>query len=70
MTAPSVVFITGCSSAFGALMSRTLATGHHVFAGVRGVASKNAEPARGLRAWAGAWCFPDRSHVEGAPCST
>ena len=51
--APSIVFITGCSSGFGALMSRTLAAaGHHVFAGMRQVASKNAEPARTLRSWA------------------
>jgi len=47
------VLITGCSSGFGALMSRTLAAaGHHVFAGMRDVASRNAEQARALRAWA------------------
>lgn len=50
---PQTVLITGCSSGFGALMSRTLAAaGHRVFAGMRDIASKNAEAARTLRAWA------------------
>jgi NAD(P)-dependent dehydrogenase (short-subunit alcohol dehydrogenase family) len=47
------VFVTGCSSGFGALMSRTLAAaGHHVFAGMRDVAATNAGPARQLKSWA------------------
>jgi NAD(P)-dependent dehydrogenase (short-subunit alcohol dehydrogenase family) len=50
---PSSVLVTGCSSGFGELTVKTLArAGHHVFAGVRGVASRNADAARRLEDWA------------------
>jgi NAD(P)-dependent dehydrogenase (short-subunit alcohol dehydrogenase family) len=49
----SVVLVTGSSSGFGALIVRTLALqGHQVFASMRAVGSRNAEPAAELRAWA------------------
>lgn len=49
----SVVLITGSSSGFGELTSRTLATqGHRVYASMRGVTGRNAEAARRLTEWA------------------
>jgi NAD(P)-dependent dehydrogenase (short-subunit alcohol dehydrogenase family) len=49
-----VVLVTGSSSGFGALIVRTLARqGHHVFASMRGVSSRNADAAAELCAWAG-----------------
>src|SRR4029079_14068724 len=45
----------GSSSGFGALIVRTLARkGHHVFASMRAVSSRNAEAASELSAWAAA----------------
>jgi len=45
--------VTGCSSGFGELIARTLARdGHHVFATMREVGSRNAGHASALRAWA------------------
>ena len=50
-----VVLVTGSSSGFGALIVRTLACqGHHVFASMRAVSSRNAEVAAELSTWAGA----------------
>jgi NAD(P)-dependent dehydrogenase (short-subunit alcohol dehydrogenase family) len=47
------VLITGCSSGFGELMAKTLATaGHHVFASMRATTTTNARAADALRAWA------------------
>jgi NAD(P)-dependent dehydrogenase (short-subunit alcohol dehydrogenase family) len=47
------VLITGTSSGFGLLTTRTLAKkGHTVFASMRGLAGKNAGVAAELRAWA------------------
>lgn len=47
------VVVTGCSSGFGDLISRTLATdGHQVFATMRDVDGKNAESAQKLQDWA------------------
>lgn len=47
------VLITGCSSGFGELIAKTLASdGHHVFATMRDVSGRNAEAARGLSTWA------------------
>jgi len=49
----SAVLVTGCSSGFGDLIARTLARdGHHVFATMRDLRTRNAEPASALRAWA------------------
>ncbi len=49
----SAVLVTGCSSGFGDLIARTLARdGHHVFATMRDLHTRNAEPASALRAWA------------------
>jgi NAD(P)-dependent dehydrogenase (short-subunit alcohol dehydrogenase family) len=51
--APSTVLVTGCSSGFGELTVKTLVQkGHRVFASMRAVHSRNAEPARRLRDWA------------------
>jgi hypothetical protein len=51
--APSTVLVTGCSSGFGELTVKTLVKkGHRVFASMRAVHSRNAEPARRLREWA------------------
>jgi NAD(P)-dependent dehydrogenase (short-subunit alcohol dehydrogenase family) len=48
-----VVLVTGSSSGFGALIVRTLAKqGHHVFASMRAVSSRNAGVASELREWA------------------
>jgi NAD(P)-dependent dehydrogenase (short-subunit alcohol dehydrogenase family) len=45
--------ITGCSSGFGELIAKTLASdGHHVYATMRGVQSRNAQAAESLRQWA------------------
>jgi NAD(P)-dependent dehydrogenase (short-subunit alcohol dehydrogenase family) len=47
------ILITGCSSGFGELIAKTLATaGHRVFATMRGVESRNAAAADALRRWA------------------
>lgn len=47
------VLITGCSSGFGELTAKTLASrGHCVFAGIRDCSSTNAARAQALRAWA------------------
>lgn len=47
------VLITGTSSGFGLLTTRTLAKkGHTVFASMRGLGGKNAAVAADLRAWA------------------
>jgi len=49
----STVLVTGCGSGFGGLIARTLARdGHHVFATMRDIDSRNAEPAAALREWA------------------
>jgi NAD(P)-dependent dehydrogenase (short-subunit alcohol dehydrogenase family) len=46
------VLITGCSSGFGELIAKTLASnGHRVFATMRGVESRNAAAAEALRTW-------------------
>jgi NAD(P)-dependent dehydrogenase (short-subunit alcohol dehydrogenase family) len=51
----STVLVTGCSSGFGELMAKTLAShGHHVFATMRDVQSRNTPAADGLRRWAAA----------------
>ncbi len=51
----STVLVTGCSSGFGELIVKTLAShGHHVFATMRDVQSRNAPAAHGLRRWAAA----------------
>src|SRR5580765_4017510 len=47
------VLVTGCSSGFGDLIVKTLATaGHHVYATMRNIDSSNAPAARSLREWA------------------
>ena len=47
------VLVTGCSSGFGDLIARTLASdGHCVYATMRGVQSRNATAAENLRQWA------------------
>ena len=49
----AVALVTGSSSGFGELTVKTLAaSGHRVFATMRGVAGRNAEAAQRLRAWA------------------
>jgi NAD(P)-dependent dehydrogenase (short-subunit alcohol dehydrogenase family) len=49
----SIVLITGCSSGFGNLIARTLAThGHHVYASMRQMDGRNATPAQEQRDWA------------------
>src|SRR3954466_5582339 len=49
----AVVLVTGCSSGFGDLIARTLASsGHSVFATMRDVAGRNAAPAEALRSFA------------------
>ncbi|HZO31346.1 MAG TPA: SDR family oxidoreductase, partial [Chloroflexota bacterium] len=51
-TARLSVLVTGCSSGFGDLIARTLATdGHRVYATMRGVQSRNATAAQNLRQW-------------------
>ena len=51
--AEQVVLVTGSSSGFGALIVRELARqGHHVFASMRAVGSRNAQAASELRRWA------------------
>jgi NAD(P)-dependent dehydrogenase (short-subunit alcohol dehydrogenase family) len=48
-----VILVTGSSSGFGALIVRTLARkGHHVFASMRAMSSRNAGAAAELSAWA------------------
>src|SRR5262249_48458770 len=52
-TSPLTILVTGCSSGFGELIAKTLATaGHHVYATMRGVQSRNAAAAEALRQWA------------------
>lgn len=52
-TSRLTTLITGCSSGFGELIAKTLATrGHKVYATMRGVQSRNAAPAESLRTWA------------------
>jgi NAD(P)-dependent dehydrogenase (short-subunit alcohol dehydrogenase family) len=47
------ILVTGCSSGFGELIAKTLASaGHHVYATMRGVQSRNATAAESLRQWA------------------
>ena len=47
------ILITGCSSGFGELTARTLArAGYHIFAAMRGTASKNLAASRTLKSWA------------------
>src|SRR5437016_2893779 len=60
----STVLVTGCSSGFGELIAKTMAThGHHVYATMRAVAERNFDAAERLRAWAaGSHC--DLSVVE------
>jgi NAD(P)-dependent dehydrogenase (short-subunit alcohol dehydrogenase family) len=49
----SIVLVTGCSSGFGELIAKTLAVhGHHAYASMRGITSRNAEAARRLTEWA------------------
>lgn len=49
---PQNVLMTGTSSGFGFLTSKTLAArGHHVFAGMRNVDTKNKEAAEALRSF-------------------
>jgi len=49
----SIVLVTGCSSGFGELIVRSLATrGHHVYASMRATAGKNAAAAQRLSDWA------------------
>jgi NAD(P)-dependent dehydrogenase (short-subunit alcohol dehydrogenase family) len=49
-----VVLVTGTSSGFGELISKTLArVGYCVFASMRGVSNRNAESSARLRDWAG-----------------
>ena len=52
-TSRATVLVTGCSSGFGDLIARTLATeGHRVYATMRGVQARNAAAAESLRRWA------------------
>jgi NAD(P)-dependent dehydrogenase (short-subunit alcohol dehydrogenase family) len=47
------VLVTGCSSGFGELIAKTLASaGHHVFATMRDVDTRNASAAEAMRTWA------------------
>lgn len=49
----STVLVTGTSSGFGELISKTLASsGYRVFATMRDIKSRNAEPAKALLDWA------------------
>jgi NAD(P)-dependent dehydrogenase (short-subunit alcohol dehydrogenase family) len=55
MSQSKIVLITGSSSGIGRLTAQTLARkGHAVFASMRDIGGKNAEPARSLQAWAAA----------------
>jgi NAD(P)-dependent dehydrogenase (short-subunit alcohol dehydrogenase family) len=55
----SVVLVTGCSSGFGELIAKTLATQRHrVYASMRGLAQRNAEAARRLTDWAASAAAP------------
>src|SRR5262245_11721233 len=49
----TTIHVTGCSSGFGDLIARTLATcGHDVYATMRGVRDRNAGAAERLSSWA------------------
>ena len=53
--AAQVVLITGCSSGFGELMAKTLATaGHSVIATMRDAGGRNVSAAQALEGWAAA----------------
>ena len=53
MAESDVALITGCSSGFGELIAKTLASnGYRVFASMRGVGSRNVKAAESLRTWA------------------
>lgn len=53
MVEPQIVLVTGSSSGFGDLIAKSLAVqGHHVYASMRQVNSRNAEPANVLKKWA------------------
>src|SRR4029078_9845213 len=50
---PRVFFVAASTSGFGARIVRTLAReGHHVFASMRAMSSRNADAATELRRWA------------------
>jgi NAD(P)-dependent dehydrogenase (short-subunit alcohol dehydrogenase family) len=53
MSDQQVVLVTGCSSGFGELISKTSArAGYRVFATMRSVGDRNSQAAINLEAWA------------------
>jgi len=55
MSSSLSILVTGTSSGFGRRIAKTLALGgHHVFASMRGVETKNTEAAEEMRSWANA----------------